>query len=194
TVILDRINRGESGAVGFLLSTVYDELHRLAAGQMGRERQDHTLQPTALVHEAYLRLVGDVPLQFKNRAHFFGAAAEAMRRILVDHARARLAAKRGGGRDRTPLSDLVDSNEQTPEDLIAIDEALTKLSQVDAQKHRIVELRFFAGLTAEETAEVMDISLRTVHRDWRFSKAWLFREIAGASRRRIDVGSTGDSR
>jgi len=180
TAILARINDGDSSAHAALLSAIYDELHRLAADQMGRERPDHTLQPTALVHEAYLRLVGEQSAHWENRAHFFGAAAEAMRRVLVDHARKRLAAKRGGGRARLVLEDEPEgAAAPSAEEIIAVHEALQKLAEFDAQKSEIVKLRFFAGLTAEETARVLDLSLRTVKRHWRFAKAWLYREIMG---------------
>ncbi len=180
TQILGDVNQGDRTALVRLLSLVYDELHKLAARQMDRERSDHTLQPTALVNEAYMRLLGGENMHWQNRAHFFGAAAEAMRRILVDHARARQALKRGGDQDRVPLDEADDVFERTAiggDEMIAIDEALKKLADFDAKKRRIVELRFFAGLTVEETAEILDISARTVKREWRFAKAWLYRQM-----------------
>ena len=179
THILEEVGRGDPAARVRLMSLVYDELHKLASACMRGERKDHTLQPTALVHEAYLRLVGEREVRWQNRAHFFGAAAEVMRRILVDHARSRLAAKRGGDRAKLPLDDLVDWSDEQPENVIAIDEALEALEVHDAQKGQIVKLRFFAGLTAEEVAEVLEVSVRTVKRQWRYTKAWLYREIGG---------------
>ena len=177
THILEDVSRGDPAAQARLMSLVYDELHRLASACMRGERDDHTLQPTALVHEAYLRLIGESEARWQNRAHFFGAAAEVMRRILVDHARSRLAAKRGGDRAKLPLDEMVGWSEDQPENVIAIDEALKALEAYDAQKGQIVKLRFFAGLTMEEIAEVLDVSVRTVKRQWRYTKAWLYREI-----------------
>jgi RNA polymerase sigma factor (TIGR02999 family) len=177
TQVLEDLNQGSEAARAELLRLVYDELRRLASAKMRHERQDHTLQPTALVHEAYMRLLGGQEAKWENRAHFFGAAAEAMRRILVDHARSRQAQKRGGGQRPVPLEQAADMPDQKPEEIIAVDGALSKLAAVDAQKGRVVELRFFGGLGVEETAEVLGISPRTVKRDWAFAKAWLFREI-----------------
>ncbi len=178
TQILAELNQGSDAARAELLRLVYDELRRLATSKMRRERGDHTLQPTALVHEAYIRLLGTREAHWENRAHFFGAAAEAMRRILVDHARSHQALKRGGGQRPVPLDDdVAGGSEQGPEEVIAVDAALAKLADVDAQKARVVELRFFGGLGVEETAEALNISPRTVKRDWSFAKAWLFREI-----------------
>ncbi len=157
---------------------VYVELRRLAHYYLQQERSDHTLQSTALVHEAYLRLAGNHPPQWQNRAHFFGIAAHIMRQILVEHARKRDAAKRGGaGACRVTLDDALEIQQKTDVDVIALDGALDRLSQLDPQQSRIVELRFFAGLTIEDTSEVMGISPATVKRDWTSARAWLHREI-----------------
>ena len=177
TEVLAGVNRGEAPARTELMRLVYEELHRLAEARMRGERSDHTLQPTALVHEAYLELVSDANARWENRAHFFGAAAQAMRRILVDYARSRQAIKRGGGQRRVALEEVIGLAEEGCADVLVIDEALAKLGAVDAQKARVVELRFFAGLSVEETAAVLEISPRTVKRDWSFAKAWLYREI-----------------
>ena len=160
-----------------LYALVYAELRRLAASRMERERASHTLQPTALVHEACLRLLGAGAGHWENRAHFFGAAAEAMRRILVDYARAKRAKKRGGERAKVCLDEATEVSEETADEVLAVHEALTKLTAVDPDKARIVELRFFAGLTVEETAEVLSVSPRTIKRGWSYAKAWLYREI-----------------
>lgn len=179
TSLLNEINAGDDSALVRLVGILYDELHDLAARQMRRERWDHTLQATALVNEAYMRLLGDRNIQLRDRAHFFGAAAEVMRRILVDHARKKLADKRGGGKVHAVLNDAIIWREDRSEDMIAIDDALTRLAALDPEKSRIVELRFFAGLSIEEIAAVLDVSARTVKRKWQFAKAWLYREISG---------------
>jgi RNA polymerase sigma factor (TIGR02999 family) len=158
---------------------VYDELRRLAHRYLSRERTDHTLQSTALVHEAYLRLAGQNPPQWQNRAHFFGIAAHIMRQILVEYARGRSAAKRGGNALTLTLDDAVALPQQTDVDVVALDKALGELSGLDAQQGRIVELRFFAGLTIEDTSEVLGISPATVKRDWVTARAWLFRAMTG---------------
>jgi len=167
----------EQGTFEDLLPIVYEELRRMAHRQLGKEGHVQTLQTTALVHEAYLRLLGK-EFEWQNRAHFFSAAAQAMRRILVDRARARQAAKRGGGLERSPI-DLVDNAriEERPEELIALDEALARLERVDERKAHVVSLRFFAGLSLEDTAVALDISLTTVKEDWSFARAWLYRAI-----------------
>lgn len=177
TRILDRCRDGDAAAADELLGLVYDELRRLAAGQMRGERVDHTLQATALAHEAYLRLLGEETVRWENRAHFFGAAAEVMRRILIDHARGRLAEKRGGGRERVPLDDASTSAEEDPEALLAIDEALRVFEREDPERAEIVKLRFFAGLTVEVIAELQGVTDRTIRRQWRYAKAWLYREM-----------------
>jgi len=157
---------------------VYDELRRLARHYLQQERGDHTLQSTALVHEAYIRLAGESAPHWQNRAHFFGIAARVMRQILVEHARAHNAAKRGGaGVCKLTLDAALDVEQRPDIDLIALDGALTRLSELDPQQSRIVELRFFTGLTIEDTSEVMGISPATVKRDWTSARAWLYREI-----------------
>lgn len=156
---------------------VHDELKMLAASYLRRERPDHTLQPTALVNEALLKLVDQRRVKWQNRAHFFGIAAQAMRRILVDHARADAAGKRGGALRKVPLDDAIVIGGAPDVDLLALDQALTRLAAMDPQQSRIVELRFFGGLTTEETAEVMHISPATIGREWRIAKAWLSAEL-----------------
>jgi len=158
---------------------VYDELRRLARHYLRQERSDHTLQSTALVHEAYLRLAGQSPPQWQNRAHFYGIAAHLMRQILVEHARSRGAAKRGGGATRLELDESLSLVEQNGVDVIVLDKALRELTELDAQQGRIVELRFFAGLTIEDTSEVLGISPATVKREWVTARAWLFRAMTG---------------
>lgn len=160
-----------------LLPVVYDELRSLASMFLGHERANHTLQPTALVHEAYMRLIGQRSVGWKDRAQFFAAAATVMRRILVDHARAQKALKRGGGRAQTPLDEAVAVFEERAVDLVALDEALSRLAEMDERKARVVELRFFGGLTVAETAKVVDAPLRTVEREWTLAKAWLKAEL-----------------
>ena len=175
TVLLLRWKDGDSKAMEELLPLVYDELRRLARGYLYRERAEHTLQSTALVHEAYLRLI-EQDVEWQSRAHFLGIAAQMMRRILVDHARARSAAKRGEGL-RVTLDEKMAIAEARDLDVIALDRALTRLAQQDEAQARIVEMRFFAGLSIEETAEVLGISPATVKRDWAMAKAWLTREL-----------------
>lgn len=163
-----------------ILPLVYDELRRLARAYLGRERRNHTLQATALVHEAYLRLIDQRQVDWKNRAQFVGVAAVMMRRILVNHARGRAADKRGGEAERVTLS-LADIGEAPSLDLIALHEALDTLAAIDARKSRIVELKFFGGLTTAEMAEVMELSPATIEREWNFSRAWLYDVLAGAA-------------
>ena len=158
---------------------VYEELRRLAHHYLRQERADHTLQSTALVHEAYLRLAGQNPPQWQNRAHFFGIAAHVMRQILVEYARGRSAAKRGGHALTLSLDEGVAIPQEMDVDVVALDKALSELSDLDAQQGRIVELRFFAGLTIEDTSEVLGISPATVKRDWVSARAWLFRAMTG---------------
>lgn len=172
-------SQGHREAAVQLMPLVYDELRLIARGYLQRERSDHTLQATALVHEAYLRLVDQTQLTWKNRAHFFGVAAQVMRRILVDHARRHRAEKRGGDWAKVELDEALLSASSRPVDLIALDEALLGLAKLDPRQSQIVELRFFGGLTIEDAAEVLDVSARTVRRDWRIAKAWLRREIFG---------------
>src|SRR6266545_164661 len=166
---------GDRAALDRLLPIVYQELRRLARRELRGERACHTLQPTALVNELFLRLVAQHDASWQNRAQFFGVAAQLMRRILVDHARAHLAAKRGGELPRVSLIDAGDVATMTPDvELLAIDRALTRLAEVDPAQARLVELRFFSGMTVEETAHVLGWSPRTVKREWRLAKAWLF--------------------
>ena len=178
TQLLERWSGGDESALKQLMPLVYDELHRLAGGYLRRERLGHTLQPTALVNEAYLRLIGQRNARWRNRAQFFGVAAQLMRRILVDHARAHHAAKRGGPNFSLPLSHADHFGEQPDVDLLALHDALNRLAEIDPQQSRIVELRFFGGLTIEETAEVMHISHATVEREWKVARAWLRRELS----------------
>jgi RNA polymerase sigma-70 factor (ECF subfamily) len=171
----------ERQSLDSLLPLVYKELRRLAAGYLRREKPGQTLQPTALVHEAYMRLMKDRPDRWQNRAHFCAIAAHSMRQILIERARARGAAKRGGARHRVTLDDAFAAGENRSIDLLALDEALERLAALDPEQARLVELRFFGGLTVEETAEAMDISPATVKRHWTIAKAWLTRELEGHS-------------
>jgi RNA polymerase sigma factor (TIGR02999 family) len=168
---------GDRSALDRLMPLVYEQLRRLARHYMAAERPDHTLQTTALINEAYLRLIDQRDVSWQNRAHFFGVAAQAMRRVLVDHARTRDAAKRGGGLPKPSLEEAAQIPEKTL-DLIALDEALNDLAAIDPRKSRVVELRYFGGLSVEETAEVLDVSPVTVMRDWSTAKAWLARAIS----------------
>ncbi len=179
TRLLTEASHGRREAWNQLVPLVYQELRKLADVEMRRERAGHTLQPTALVSEAYLRLVEQNEAGFNNRTHFFGAAARVMRRILVDHARSRLAAKRGGDAVRRHLDESLISFEDRSTDVLALDEALLRLAQLDTQQARIVELRFFGGLTVEETAQVLCTSPSSVERGWRIARAWLLRAISG---------------
>ena len=178
TGLLVRWGGGDASAREELMPLVYDELRRLAGRYLRRERPGHTLQPTALVNEAYLKLVEQSRVEWQNRAQFFGLAAKLMRNILVDHARARQAAKRGGGQFSVSFSRADRLSEDKPEvDLLALNEAIERLSALDRQKARVVELRFFGGLTIEEAAEVLGISHATVEREWALARAWLRREL-----------------
>lgn len=176
-MLLRQWSDGRPEALERLLPLVHGELRRLAASYMRRERADHTLQPTALVNEAFLKLVDQRAVRWQSRAHFFGIAAQAMRRILVDHARAHVSEKRGAGQAHVPIDETLLSTGMPSADLLALDEALTRLAQVDPQQGRVVELRFFGGLTMEETAEVLHISPATVGRDWTMARAWLYAEL-----------------
>jgi RNA polymerase sigma factor (TIGR02999 family) len=179
TQLLIGWGQGDKDALDQLIPIVYDELRRQAARYLRRERVGHTLQTTALIHEAYLRLIDQRNVQWQNRAQFFGIAAQLMRRILVDHARTKKRAKRGGSDIRVSLADAEASVKAQELDVVALSEALDRLEQIDEQQSKIVELRFFSGLTVEETAAVLDISPATVKRDWSMAKAWLHREING---------------
>ncbi|HEY7786431.1 MAG TPA: sigma-70 family RNA polymerase sigma factor [Pyrinomonadaceae bacterium] len=181
TKLLIDLTNGNSAAVDELLPLIYGELRSLAANYLRRERPDHTLQPTALVHEAYLRLVDQTQVNWQNRAHFFGVAAQMMRRILVDHARAHKANKRGSDYQKVPLDEKIDKADERSTELIALDDALTELATVDDLKSRIIELRYFGGLTVEETAQVLGVTPVTVNRHWRMAKAWLYGKMQNES-------------
>ncbi len=177
TRLLAEAGQGRKEAWEKLAPRVYEELRGLAESAMRRERAGHTLQPTALVHEAFLKLAGQDHANWENRKHFYGAAAEVMRRVLVNHALARKAAKRGGGLQPQPLDELSVAFEGESADLLALDEALQRLSSMDGQQAKIVELRFFGGLTFPEVADALGVSLSTVERGWRVARAWLLSEI-----------------
>ncbi len=168
---------GDESALARLTPLVYDELRRIAHRYVQRERNGHTLQTTALVHEAYLRLAGDQQIEWQDRAHFFAVTAQVMRHILIDHARRRRYAKRGGDPQQVSLSEAHAMTQERASELVALDEALDELAEVDPRKARVVELRYFGGLSLEETAEVVEISVMTVRRDWRAAKAWLFKTM-----------------
>jgi RNA polymerase sigma factor (TIGR02999 family) len=169
---------GDREALDRLAPIVYEDLRRLAAGYMRGEPAGHALQPTALVHEAYVRLIDQRQVQWRNRAHFFGVAAQMMRRILVDHARKRLADKRGGALTIVGLDEASPAGQSNTVDVLALDQALDQLTAVDARLCRVVELRYFAGLNIDETASALDVSRGTVQRDWTVAKAWLFRRLS----------------
>jgi RNA polymerase sigma factor (TIGR02999 family) len=170
---------GDRSALEKLIPLVYDELRRLARRYMIRERAGHTLQTTALVNEAYLRMVDLKQVRWQNRAHFFAVSAQLMRHILVDFARSRGYKKRGGGTRRIPIDEALGVSAELPEDLIALDDALNSLAEFDSRKSKVVELRFFGGLSVDETAHVLNVSADTVMRDWKMAKVWLLREISG---------------
>jgi RNA polymerase sigma factor (TIGR02999 family) len=178
TTLLVRWRQGDERALDALIPLVYAELRALAHHYLRRERPDNTLQSTALVHEAYVRLVGQEPPALQNRAHFFGVAARLMREILVEHARAHQAEKRGGGAPRVSLDDAVEVSQPIDVNVLRLDDALKELARIDERQSRIVELRYFAGLSIEETSEVLGVSEATVSRDWTTARAWLYREIA----------------
>jgi RNA polymerase sigma factor (TIGR02999 family) len=180
TRLLVASSQGDQEALDKLLPLVYTELRHLAERYLHRERPDHTLQPTALVHEAYLRLI-DQDVSWQNRAHFFGVAAEMMRRILIDHARKHQAAKRGSGGIKLSLDEAIDLTDERAAELIALDDALKALAEFDPQKSKIVELRFFGGLSIEEAAAVLGIGTATVIRQWKMAKAWLYHEVNQSS-------------
>jgi len=178
TQLLAAVSEGDSRAAEELLPLVYAELQKLARSFMANEGRGHTLQPTALVHEAYIRLVGDADVLWQNRGHFFVAAATAMRRILIDRARHRGRLKRGGNRDRVPLADDALTVEPPSADLLALEEALQRLEKTDVRKGHVVMLRYFAGLSVDETAAALGISPATVKNEWAFARAWLHRELS----------------
>jgi len=183
TQLLARWSGGDRAALDSLVPVVYGELRRMAARYLRRERPEHTLQPTALVHEAFVKLIDQRDVRWQNRAHFFGIAAQMMRRVLVDYARERDAQKRGAGALRVPLADSVAIAAADRTDVLAVDDALNRLNAIDPDQVRLVELRFFGGLTIEETAEVMGWWAGSVKREWVVAKAWLQREISGAAAR-----------
>ncbi len=180
TQLLVSWGNGDQQSLESLIPLVYDELRRQARRYLRRERPDHTLQSSALVHEVYVRLIDQRQANWHNRSQFFGVAAQLMRRILVDHARSRGAVKRGAGVTKLAIAEEVAAIEMQNVDLIALDTSLTKLEQIDPQQCRIVELRFFSGLSIEDTADALSISPATVKRDWAMAKAWLYREMSGS--------------
>jgi RNA polymerase sigma factor (TIGR02999 family) len=180
TRLLGELRNGDSEAESRLVEAVYPELRKIASRHLRRERAGHTLQATALVNEAYLQLVGQQDKEFQNRSHFFAVAAQLMRRILVDYARQKKAQKRDGGLQRVELTDVFAIGDEKLEEVLAIDEALTRLAGWDPRQSKVVELRFFGGLTEEEVADVLSVSLRTVKRDWNVARAWLHGELNGA--------------
>jgi RNA polymerase sigma-70 factor (ECF subfamily) len=177
TQVLRRLGAGEKAAESELIQLVYTELHRIAVAKLRRERPGHTLQPTALVNETYLKMMGKGAVNWENRAHFFGAAACAMRRILVDHARSVKAQRRGGGRGEVELTDTLALSDAGIEQILVVDQMLDKLNQISERQKAIVEMRFFAGFTEEEIAEILQLSERTIKREWTAAKAWLHGEI-----------------
>jgi RNA polymerase sigma factor (TIGR02999 family) len=178
TQLLVAWGQGDQGALDKLLPLVYDELHRMAQRYMRRQNPDHTLQTTALINEAYLKLVGQPEQQWQNRAHFFGVAAQAMRHILVDYARARGSAKREGERQAVSFDETAVASLERAAEIVALDEELQSLAIFDRRKSQVVELRFFGGLSVEEVAEVLQVSPKTVKRDWQVARMWLLRELA----------------
>ncbi len=177
TLLLNQWGQGDAEALDELLPIVYRELRTMAARHLNKERSDHTLQATDLVHEAYMRLVGQKNAQWHNRAHFFAIAAQAMRRILVDHARKNLADKRIGSNRRVPLEWAPELSQEPDPSVLEVDEVLKRLTSIDERQGRVVELRFFGGLTVSETAKVLEVSEATIAREWRMAKAWLRREM-----------------
>lgn len=177
TQLLAEVRKGNCEAQSCLAQLVYEELHRLAKRCMNGERPDHSLQPTILVHDAFLKLTGHAPIDWVNRKHFFAVAATLMRRILIDHARGVKAQRRGGG-GKVSLDGVTAISEAMSDDLLAVDEALTHLAKLDRRQSKVVELRFFGGLSEDEIAKVLDVSTRTVKRDWSTARAWLHSQIA----------------
>jgi RNA polymerase sigma-70 factor, ECF subfamily len=190
TLLLTALTRGDDAAASRLIPVVYAELRRLAESYMRRERVDHTLQATALVHEAYLKLIGQRSVNWQSRAHFFGVAAQLMRRILIDHARGHVRQKRGGEQRKVSLDEAFVSIEQQADELVAVDDSLNRLAKIDPRQARVVELRFFGGLSVEEAAEVLGISPKTVKRDWSVAKAWLYADLK--ERHGIDAAAMGE--
>lgn len=178
TELLIKLSNGKREVVDELLPIIYDELKRIAANYLRRERSDHTLQPTALVNEAYMKMIDITQVSWQNKAHFVGVAANQMRRILVDHARNHNAQKRGGEFHIMTLNEEIDKADEQSADLIALDDALTELARMDPIKAKIVELRYFGGLSTDETAEVLDVAPITIKRHWKMAKAWLYGELS----------------
>jgi RNA polymerase sigma-70 factor, ECF subfamily len=189
TLLLKQLANGNEEAVGKLIPLVYDELHRMAQQRLRAERTDHTLQPTALVHEAYLKLVAQRNANWQNKAHFFAVASQLMRRILVDYARSHLRAKRGGKQVKLPLDKVFIISRGRCDELLALDESLERLGKLDARQSRIVELRFFGGLSVDEVSKVLRVSAKTVKREWSLAKAWLYGELR--DRHGHDAGEVG---
>jgi RNA polymerase sigma factor (TIGR02999 family) len=190
TLLLSALTRGDDGAASKLIPVVYDELRRLAGSYMRRERVDHTLQATALVHEAYLKLIEQRSVNWQSRAHFFGIAAQLMRRILIDHARGHSRQKRGGEQKKVSLDGAFVFSGQQADELLAVDDSLNQLAKIDARQAKVVELRFFGGLSVEEAAEVLGVSPKTVKRDWSVAKAWLYADLR--ERYGIDAAAVGE--
>ena len=182
TQLLDAWSRGNQSALDELYPLVYDELHRLARRYMSRERKGHTLQTTALINEAYVRLVDQRSVHWANRSHFFAISAQIMRRILIDHARSHAYAKRGGGRQQVSLDETATLQVERAAELIKLDDALQSLAEIDPRRSRVVELRYFGGLSNEEIAETLKVSPNTVTRDWNMARAWLYQELAGSAK------------
>ena len=178
TLLLREMAKGNPDAASQLFPIIYSELRRRAANYMRHERKDHTLQPTALVHEAYLKLVNQHQVNWQSRAHFFAVASQVMRRILIDQARSRLRSKRGGNQHKVSVDDVSLASRQESSELLALNEALLRLAKIDVRQSKVVELRFFGGMTVEETAEALGISPITVKRDWSMAKAWLYGELS----------------
>lgn len=176
-MLLSALTKGDPNAASKLMPLIYDELRRLAGSYMRREREDHTLQATALVHEAYLKLVEQRSVNWQNRAHFFGVAAQLMRRILVDHARGHLRQKRGGENQKVSLDEALVFAETQADELVAVDDSLKQLAKIDPRQARVVELRFFAGLNVDEAADVLGVSAKTIKREWSVAKAWLYADL-----------------
>jgi RNA polymerase sigma-70 factor, ECF subfamily len=177
TLLLKAMNRGDKAAADQLLPLVYSELHRLAKSYMSRERRDHTLQPTALINQAYLRIAQQENVEWQNHAHFIGFAANVMRRVLVDHAREHNAAMRGGGRVRVDLDEGIAVSKERSSEILLLEEALTRLETLNPRQAKVVEMRYFGGLSVEEVASVLGIAPRSVKRDWALARMWLFEEI-----------------
>ena len=192
TLLLNQVANGNQDAAAKLIPLVYEELHRVAEHRLRLERPDHTLQPTALVHEAYLKLVAQRDVNWQSRAHFFAVASQLMRRILVDYARGRLRAKRGGKQAKVPLERVFILSRDRCDELLALDESLERLAKLDERQSRVVELRFFGGLTVDEAAKVLGVSSKTVKREWSMAKAWLYGELK--ERHGHDAGTMGKSK